>query len=108
MDVDHYVSESGEGSLPEDLRAIDTSGHTPGHTSYLLDRAGGVAFVGDAAKATKGGRVVRGYFNRPTPLIDESLRRLADQEYEIALFGHSPPITSGASGAFRRFAESLP
>ena len=106
--IDHYVSEIGDNRLPGDLRAIDTPGHTPGHTSYLLDRDGGVVFVGDAAKATKHGRVIRGYFNRSTPLIDGSLRHLADQDYEVAVFGHSPPITSGASGAFRRFVESMP
>lgn len=106
-EVDHHVAETGGVDLPGDLRAIDTPGHTPGHTSYLLDRDGGVAFVGDAAKATKDGRVIRGYFNRSTPLIDGSLRHLADQEYEVAVFGHSSPIGSGASGAFRRFAASM-
>lgn len=106
-EVDHYVSEASEDRLPGDLRAVDTPGHTPGHTSYLLDRDGGVLFVGDAAKVTRDGKVIRGYFNRSTPLIDGSLRHIAELGFEKAVFGHSDPLLGGASGAFRRFAETL-
>lgn len=106
VEVDHTVSEASGDVLPGDLRAIDTPGHTPGHTSYLLDRAGGILFVGDAAKATKDGRVVRGYFNRSTPAIDGSLAHIADLDFAIAVFGHSSPILGGAAGAFRSFVDS--
>lgn len=105
-EVDHLVSEASGDVLPGDLRAIDTPGHTPGHTSYLLDRAGGVLFVGDAAKATRDGRVVRGFFNRPTTDIDGSLAHIADLDFEIAAFGHSAPILGAVSGAFRSFVDS--
>ena len=107
VDVDHFVSEGPSELLPGDLRAIDTAGHTPGHTSYLLDRDGGLLLVGDAAWSTKDGRVKRGYVNRSTPEVDGSLRHLAEFEFEIAAFCHSQPIRTQASGAFRRFAESL-
>lgn len=106
-DVDLFVSEDSGNRLPRDFRAIDTPGHTPGHTSYLLDRDGGVLFVGDAAKVNKRGEVVRGYFNRSTPSIDGSLRHLAKLQFEKAAFGHSSPVLSQASDAFRRFADSL-
>ena len=46
VDVDHFVAESPSELLPGDLRAIDTAGHTPGHTSYLLDRDGGTSSGG--------------------------------------------------------------
>lgn len=105
-EVDHTVSETS-GTLPGDLRAVDTPGHTPGHTSYLLDRAGGILFVGDAAKASRDGRVVRGYFNRSTPTIDASLRHIADHDFAIAAFGHSGPILEDASGAFQSFVASI-
>ena len=107
VEVDQYVSEHSGDRLPGDLRAVDTPGHTPGHTSYLLDRDGGVLLVGDAARAAKDGRVVRGYFNRSTPHIDRSLAHLAELEFEIAAFGHSDLIRTQASSAFRRFAETL-
>ena len=107
VEVDHFVFEDAEELLPGDLRVIDTPGHTPGHTSYLLDRAGGVLLVGDAAVATKDGRVKHGYSNRSTPQVDNSLSHLAEFEFEIAAFCHSKPIHIQASEAFRGFAESL-
>lgn len=106
-EVDHYVSEHGDVKLPGDLRVIDTPGHTPGHVSFVLERHGGVVFVGDAAKTARDGRVIRGYFNRSTPPVDASLRHLAEQDFNVAVFGHSPPIESDASGAFRRFTGSF-
>jgi glyoxylase-like metal-dependent hydrolase (beta-lactamase superfamily II) len=107
VEVGHFVSEDAEEDLPGDLRAIDTPGHTPGHTSYLLDRDGGLLLVGDAAWSTKNGEVRRGYVNRSTPDVDASLRHLAEFEFEMAAFCHSGPIRTQASAAFRRFADSL-
>lgn len=107
VEVDFFVSEEANEVLPGDLRAIDTPGHTPGHTSYIMDRGNGLLLVGDAAVATKDGRVKRLAFNRSTPDIDDSLRHLAEFEFEVAAFCHSKPIHTQASAAFRRFAESL-
>ena len=107
VEVDHFVSEGAKELLPGDLRAIDTPGHTPGHTSYLLDRDGGLLLVGDAAWSTKDDEVKRGYVNRSTPEVDASLRHLAEFEFEMAAFCHCKPIRTQASAAFRRFAESL-
>lgn len=105
VDVDHRVDDA-EVSLPSGVRAIPTPGHTPGHTSYLLDRSGGVLFVGDAAVASKG-RIRRGWMNRATPQFDASLASLADLEFEVACFGHAAPITKNAAAAFRGFVGSL-
>jgi len=104
-EVDFEIGASG-GTLPEDLKAIATPGHTPGHTSYLLDRAGGILFVGDAAAHRKG-TVVRGWFNRPTSDIDQSVRTIAELEFEIACFGHSDPLRGGAAAAFKKGAAAI-
>lgn len=105
--VDLLVSEADATGLPEDLRVVDTPGHTPGHVSYLLDRAGGVLFVGDAAVANRNGDVRRGLMNASTPEFDASLRHLAEFDFEVALFAHSRPIIGGAAGAFRRFVAGM-
>ena len=97
VEVDDFVSEDTKEVLPGDLRAIDTPGHTPGHTSYILDRDDGLLLVGDAAVATKDGRVKRLAFSRSTPEVDGSLRHLAEFEFEIAAFCHSEPIRTQAS-----------
>ncbi len=106
VSVEHLIGEAVGGRLPGDLRAINTPGHTPGHTSYLLDRDGGALFVGDAAVASRG-EITRGYMNRSEPTFDASLRHIAELDFDVALFGHAQPLTSGASAAFRRFANTL-
>jgi glyoxylase-like metal-dependent hydrolase (beta-lactamase superfamily II) len=104
--VDHMVTENSDDALPDDFRAIDTPGHTPGHTSFLLERGGGVMFVGDAAASDRRGAVIRGFPNlRGGPIIDTSIRHLGGFEFAIALFGHSAPIVTGASEAFRAFRD---
>ena len=105
--VDGLVGEGQSAGLPDDLSVIDTPGHTPGHVSFLLDRAGGVLFVGDAAVATKAGEVKRGWMNRSTPAFDSSLRHIAEFDFDVAFFGHSVPLQSPAAAAFKRFAASL-
>lgn len=107
VEVDVEVTEASSEGLPGDLGVIDTPGHTPGHVSYLLDRAGGVLFAGDAAVANRRGAVRRGYMNASTPTFDASLRHLADHEFEIALFAHSRGIYEGAAAAFRTFARAM-
>ena len=104
--VEHLIGEAIGGRVPGHLRAIDTPGHTPGHTSYLLDRDGGAMFVGDAAVAVRG-QIRRGYMNRPDPTFDASLRHIAEHDFDVALFGHARPIASAASTAFRTFASTL-
>lgn len=105
--VDHLVGEQSEAGLPEDFTVLDTPGHTPGHVSYLLQRVGGVLFVGDAAVASTNGTVGRGPMNRPEPIFDASVRHLAEQDFDVACFGHSASLHHDAAAAFRRFAASL-
>lgn len=104
--VEHEIGEHVGRALPADLRVIDTPGHTPGHVSFLLEREGGLLFVGDAAVA-RNGVVKRGYMNRAEPTFDASLRHIAEFDFEAAVFGHAAPLQSGASAAFNRFVESM-
>ncbi|MDF1596015.1 MAG: MBL fold metallo-hydrolase [Acidimicrobiia bacterium] len=107
VEVDHLIGEGKSTGLPEDLTVIDTPGHTPGHVSFLLDRQGGVLFVGDAAVRTKAGEIKRGWMNRSTPTFDASLRHLAGFDFEVAVFAHSAPLVGSAAAAFKRFAASI-
>lgn len=106
-EADHVIGEAANSSLPGDLRVLDTPGHTPGHVSYVLDRAGGVLFVGDAATATKKGAVKRGWMNRRDDIFDASLRHISDQVFDVALFGHSAPLRQDAAASFKRFVSSI-
>jgi glyoxylase-like metal-dependent hydrolase (beta-lactamase superfamily II) len=104
--VDHRIAGMGVTTV-EDVMAIETPGHTDGHISYLLNRDGGLLFVGDAAVANRSGNVRRGFMNRAEPVFDGSIKKLAELEFDKAVFGHSAPIVKGASRAFAQFAETL-
>jgi len=104
VDVDSFVSEGMGSRLPADLKAIETPGHTPGHTSYLLERNGGILFVGDAG-AHKRGTVTRGWVNPKRDDIHASIHHLAEFEFTMACFGHAGPMRDGAARAFQAFAK---
>ncbi len=94
----------GDGAEPvAGFTAVHTPGHTRGHLSFLLDRAGGVLFAGDAAFSD------RGKVTGPRVLADparaaESLSRLAERDFEHAVFGHGPAISGEAAARFRAAA----
>jgi glyoxylase-like metal-dependent hydrolase (beta-lactamase superfamily II) len=94
---------TGDGPVPiPGFRAVHTPGHTAGHVSYLLDRGGVVLFAGDAA-AGRGGKVRR----TPRLLTDDvaaanaSVARLAELEFEVAVFGHGSAVRGRAVDRFR-------
>lgn len=102
--VDLMVTEAAQVGMPDDLQVIDTPGHTPGHTSYLLDRDAGVVFVGDAAMTDRNGAVVPGFINRGGgKVLRDSIVHMAEFNFESALFGHSAPLKTGADRLFRAF-----
>ena len=99
--VDEMLSADGATSVPG-FTAVHTPGHTAGHVSYLLDRAGGVLFAGDAAAGN--GRKVRrspGVMTEDRAESDQSLRRLAALDFEVVVFGHGKAVTDGGADKFR-------
>ena len=100
------VVDSGPVPIVSDLVAIPTPGHTAGHISLLLDRNDGVLFAGDSAMS-RSSKVIRGFMNRKTPTFDSSLRAMAEREFEVACFGHSPPIAKEAHTAFKDFVAAI-
>ncbi|GIF13188.1 MBL fold metallo-hydrolase [Actinoplanes teichomyceticus] len=98
--IDQLIADGAE-PLPG-FTALHTPGHTRGHLSFLLDRAGGVLFAGDAAA----GR--RGRVTGPSPMVTadparaaESLSRLAGLDFEHAVFGHGRAVSGRAVERFR-------
>ena len=103
---DHLVSEADPSGLPDDFTVLETPGHTPGHVCFLLDRGTGFLFAGDAAVA-KNGELKVGFMNRRSLDYDDSIRRIAQQQFDVAHFGHSGPLQRDAKSAFSRFADRL-
>ncbi|WP_250029952.1 MBL fold metallo-hydrolase [Paractinoplanes maris] len=99
---------TGEESEPlPGFTAIHTPGHTRGHVSYLLDRAGGILFAGDTASSTRDGKVTDG----PTQVSEDpaqqarSLAKLGSYTFEHAVFGHGKAVSGQAVERFREHAS---
>lgn len=94
-----YEVDDGDRLPFGGLRVIATPGHTRGHISLLLPRAGGVLFVGDAAANRRQLRM--------GPIFESfeegrrSLAKLAALDFEIACFAHGQPIREHAATEFR-------
>jgi len=101
------VHEVGDGDvLPFDgLRALHTPGHTAGHLSLLLPRAGGVLFVGDAASNMV--HTGLSFVHEDVPEARRSLQKLAALEFEVACFAHGRTIRTKASRSFRDLVQRL-
>ncbi len=105
--IDQVISADGSNPVPG-VTAVHTPGHTRGHVSFLLDRAGGVLFAGDAAAGARGGQVTS-----PPRMVsadlaeaDRSIAKLAGLEFEHAAFGHGRAISGRAVERFRTYAAS--
>lgn len=102
--VDRVLDGDGPTGVPG-ITAVHTPGHTPGHVSFLLDRAGGVLFAGDAASAMFGRvRASPRMVNADPPQALRSATRLAELDFQVAVFGHGTAITGDAVSRFRDFA----
>jgi glyoxylase-like metal-dependent hydrolase (beta-lactamase superfamily II) len=101
--VDDVVTTDGYAPLPG-FTALHTPGHTAGHLSFLLDRAGGALFAGDAAAGKRGGvgstpKMVSADLDQQA----KSVARLAGLEFEHAVFGHGRAVSGRAVERFREY-----
>jgi glyoxylase-like metal-dependent hydrolase (beta-lactamase superfamily II) len=102
--VDEPLTVDGPISI-QGFSSIHTPGHTSGHVAFLLDRAGGVLFAGDAARGGRKGRVHAG----PKMVAEDreaeltSISRLAGLTFEAAVFGHGRAISRDGAQRFREF-----
>ncbi len=99
--VDEVLTVDGPFSLPG-FTAVHTPGHTRGHVSFLLDRAGGVLFTGDAAGSSRGRvRMAPRLVTADTTAAAASVSKLAALDFDVAVFGHGDPVTGRAVQRFR-------
>jgi glyoxylase-like metal-dependent hydrolase (beta-lactamase superfamily II) len=106
--LDQLITADESEPVPG-FTALHTPGHTRGHVSYLLDRAGGILFAGDAAAGVKGGV---GSAPRAAAAdlagLDRSVRKLASYDFDHAVFGHGRAVSGQAVDRFREYAATLP
>ncbi len=91
---------------PGGLRPVPTPGHTAGHTSYY-DPQRAVVFTGDAILNLRRLSTPAAMFTEDMAQARASVKRLALLRFDVACFGHGPPIVERADEAIRRFADRL-
>ncbi len=105
-EVDEPLLQDGPFSVPG-FTAVHTPGHTDGHVSYLLDRAGGVLFAGDAVAGIRGAvKLSPGPVTADRAAATRSLAKLATLSFDTAVFGHGSPMVGGALERFRAAAST--
>ncbi len=104
--VDQQVDDGQELPAGGGLKVIHTPGHTPGHIALLLP-AKRILFAGDAAANLFGLRPPFGVFTMDMATAKESIRKLAELDFDIACFGHGAVLRGQANVRFRRLAEKL-
>ena len=119
-DLDRIATEGAttaalvDGDQVLGLRIVATPGHTLGHVS-ALDETSGLLLAGDAMVRDReiGGTTGEGIeasppdFTEDAELALESVRILADLDFETVLFGHGDPLEEDAKAQVEAYAATL-
>jgi glyoxylase-like metal-dependent hydrolase (beta-lactamase superfamily II) len=97
----------GDGDEIMGMRVIHTPGHTQGHIC-LLDSLTSTLIAGDAINGVDGGVAgANPSFTSDMDTAAESIKRLAQLEFDTVYFGHGEPVAGGASSAVIDLADQL-
>jgi len=105
VEVDREVDDGDIIDFGGGAQVIAVPGHTDGSIALYLPEHR-VLFTGDAVVEHLG-RVVLPLLNVDAGKAVESMRRLAELDAEIAVFGHGEPALIGAAARLQRAAEAL-
>jgi glyoxylase-like metal-dependent hydrolase (beta-lactamase superfamily II)/ferredoxin len=105
--VERLVEGDAPVALAGDVLLVPVPGHTAGSIAvYLPGRR--LLFAGDAATHVLGISAPSGpfgMFNEDARAVQESFRRLAALDFDVACFGHGKPLDRDASREFKIYAE---
>ena len=99
-ETDATLEEGDTLDFAGDMRVLHLPGHAEGQIALYSPSHGGVLIAADAA-ANMAGRLGFPIVVEDLAVAKESLRRLAEFDFEVAVFGHGRPILRGASEAFK-------
>ncbi len=105
------VAEGVELDVPGRPVPVVTTGHTSGHTCYLLPDVGAVA-TGDALVSAHallpqdGPQLLPAFFTHDQDQARESLRLIGALDADVIVPGHGPVLTMAAAEAARRAGGS--
>ncbi len=106
--AEHEINDGDELPVGGGVRVIHTPGHTAGHVSFLVEGHGGVIFAGDAV-GNMFGRIGKPLlmYTEDMDEAKQSMRKLAELEFDTACFGHGRVLKGEANVAFRRYVENM-
>jgi glyoxylase-like metal-dependent hydrolase (beta-lactamase superfamily II) len=105
--VDEEIDDDQELPIAGGVRVLHTPGHTAGHVSLWVPSKR-LLFAGDAASNLFGRiRPPFGMFTEDMVRAKESMRRLAELDFETACFGHGGVLRGRDTLRFHRFVERL-
>jgi glyoxylase-like metal-dependent hydrolase (beta-lactamase superfamily II) len=105
VEIDREVGDGDVVDFGGGAQVIATPGHTDGSIAVYLPKHR-VLFTGDAVVEHLG-RVVLPLLNIDSAKAAESMKRLAELDAEVAVFGHGEPALVDAAGRLRRAVEAL-
>jgi len=95
-----------DGQSYEGFTVIHCPGHTPGSIA-LLDRERKVLVAGDTMNNESGLGPMSDKYNIDPRQHRQSIRKLANYEFEVVLFGHGATIGKGGSALVRALSAKL-
>jgi glyoxylase-like metal-dependent hydrolase (beta-lactamase superfamily II) len=104
--VDVEVTDGDEVPDSGGLRAVFTPGHTMGHISYLHPEKR-LLFVGDAARNIRELANTFGAFAEDTDEANRSLAKIAELDFDTAVFGHGKVLRGKANAEFRKLVDRI-
>jgi glyoxylase-like metal-dependent hydrolase (beta-lactamase superfamily II) len=105
VEIDREVDDGDVIDFGGGARVIAVPGHTDGSIALHLPEHR-VLFTGDAV-AEHLGRVLPPLLNLDHAKAAHSMRRLAELDAEVALFGHGEPALFGAAARLRQAVDAL-
>lgn len=104
--VDVEVSDGDELPILGGIRLLHTPGHTPGSISLFIPNEG-LVIVGDVLSNTYGLSLPSRAFTVDMVKEINSIKRVADLEFNMVCFGHGLPLTRKARPAIINFAKMI-
>ena len=92
--IDKTINDGEILQFAIDLEVIHTPGHCAGHVSFLLPQDG-VLIAGDICSNVMG--LIYSTINEDRTLARESILKVADFPFELAVFGHGNPLKKRAN-----------
>ncbi|MBN1689596.1 MAG: MBL fold metallo-hydrolase [Dehalococcoidia bacterium] len=104
--VDIVVKGGEELPVAGGIRVLHTPGHTPGSICVFL-RQRGLVMTGDLLAQRLGIRLPALSFTVDVGQVQDSVRKLAEEDFETACFGHGSPLVKNASKRVAEYARRL-